>query len=382
MRNRDGLQGDLSGRGRGLIAWAGRVVGRRRLRAREIGLGFAVIALLSLGAGIAVAATRHAARSSGPARPRASHLYVSIQATYASANPALVANFSPNGGLARPRWSICPPPNVDVCTPVRSHSQFLIPGRTQAGTVFEATAVYRGRTYTARTVAWLGTIHATGLPTVTGSARYGSVVAPHPGTWAGGWKTERHPSRASAGQDAGQAPNVNQLNIEACRTRTAEHCVNLTPQGKEATFSRRDPRIGQWFTGWYIFAFDQLEAGDTAYAGVGYGNAASMPIDRPGPTVSHSAAHGPIRGPQPPALRIRTHLTARHGRIQIATVRCRLRCHVTAEAEGKAAGSTAQTSLVGHATVSVPLDHLTPGPVKLTLYVGDGPAVHHTSRLH
>jgi hypothetical protein len=88
------------------------------------------------------------------------HYGVDIQAVYdQNGNPALVANFS-NGGLAKPRWSICAPPDVSACKPVASTSQGLTPGPTKPGTVFEASALYRGTTYTAISAVWEGQVQA------------------------------------------------------------------------------------------------------------------------------------------------------------------------------------------------------------------------------
>jgi hypothetical protein len=102
------------------------------------------------------------------ARHRAAHVHrrvsakisygVDIQTVFDKAGtPNLVANFAPDGGLAKPTWSSCPLPDVNLCTPA-SKSQFPEPGPTPAGSVFQASATYKGHTYTARTPPWRGTV--------------------------------------------------------------------------------------------------------------------------------------------------------------------------------------------------------------------------------
>ena len=97
-----------------------------------------------------LAACGASAAGAGSARsgaaPPATACGVGIQAVFdAAGNPELVANFSPDGGLAKARWSICSPPDVTRCTPT-PHLVALRPGPVPAGTVFEASATYEGRT--------------------------------------------------------------------------------------------------------------------------------------------------------------------------------------------------------------------------------------------
>ena len=233
----------------------------------------------------------------------------------ASGNPSLVANFAPNGGLAKPRWSICPPAHPTTCASAGVHDQFFQPGPTPAGTVFEASVRYRGKSYVTRTATWSGTVHATSLPQLSGMPSYGHAVVAHAGRWAGGWQAipgYRYPKYDSS---AGRAPSSDVLNIEACRTPTGHECVNLTPQGAEV-FEKRPAVVGSALTGRYLFAFDERFPPDVAIAGVGYDNAASIPPVKTGPTTTRSAPLGPISGPAPPRVTLFHRALAHHGRVR------------------------------------------------------------------
>lgn len=238
-----------------------------------IGLISAASAVAAAGASDGPSSTRPRDRVPTADRASAPITYgVNVQAVYDKAgNPDLTGNFSPDGGVAKPIWSICPPPDVSVCTPANSKSQFLEAGPTPAGTVFQATATYNGNTYLARSALWQGTVRATTRPRLEGSARYGAPVKPHGASWAGGWGSE-----------------FDLVSVEACRTRDARRCVNLSaPEGYG--FSNRPPVVGAWFTGWYLFAFDQRLPHDILFAEPGYGSAAAVPPVKAGQTVARSA---------------------------------------------------------------------------------------------
>lgn len=146
-----------------------------------------------------------------------------------SGNPVLVANFWPDGGLATPRFSICPPPDGTACSPA-GRDNVLEPGAQPAGTVFEASASYRGHRYASRTDPWRGTVQSTVPPRLAGRPRVGARVAARAGSWRGGWGTEF---------DFGA--------VEACRTRAARHCVTLSAEGEDYPGSGRDPVVGSWY---------------------------------------------------------------------------------------------------------------------------------------
>ncbi len=224
-------------------------------------------------------------------RSSASHwnFHIEIQATHGSrGDPSLVANFSPDGSLATARWAICMPPNVSVCTPAKSASQFLQPGASAPGTIFQARAIYQGLTYTARTATRTGRLHATRPPPLEGSAQAGGRVTPQNATWRGGWLAD--PSYApNAGIDSGGiAPDFDSLSVEACRTQSGRHCVNLTPQGRRWDFAQQHVRVGRRFIGRYLFAFDEHFGTDTAFAEPGYGSPFDIPPLKMSATVVRS----------------------------------------------------------------------------------------------
>ena len=334
----------------------------------------AFVAVLLLGGGIALAATRHGGAS--PRRSSPSRYHIDIQAIFdGRGNPALVANFSPNGGLATPRWLVCPPAHPAICGPARTDGQFLKAGPTPAGTVFEARASYRGKVYLARTATWLGTVRAVSPPTLTGRARYGATVTPHPGRWSGGWQPVpgyRPPPGDSTG---GRGPSTDDLNVEACRTPTAARCVNLTPQGAVLPYGTRPPVIGAAITGRYLFAFDQRFAPDVAFAGGGYSPAAAVGVVDPGPTIARSAALGPIKGPPRPRVAILHHALIRRRRVLVARLRCSVRCHVLLDVSDRRLNATGHATVTGDALVGVPARALGRGRLKVEIYVGDGPPI-------
>jgi hypothetical protein len=216
-------------------------------------------------------------RAGKPARFCVSRGYsVSIQAVFDTrGNPLLVANFSPNGGLAKPHWAICRP--GATCTPAGKHHRKLEPGAQPAGTVFRATVTYHGRSYAAAAV-WHGRVHSILAPSLAGAPMLGTIVRPIAGRWTGGWGGE-----------------TDQLGVEACRTRAGGRCVMLS--GGAAGCPVRSIRavVHRWLRGRYLFALDQRLARDNVCAGVAYGSERDVPVWRVGQTVARSAPAGPVR---------------------------------------------------------------------------------------
>lgn len=306
---------------------------------------------------------------------------VAIQAVYDEhGNPSLVANFSPDGALAKPRWSICAPPNTNVCTPAKSTSQFLTPGPTPAGTVFEATASYNGNTYVARSAVWLGAVQAVTPPTLDGVPRSGTRVAPHGASWTGGWQTDPTFKASDGLGSGGRGPDFDYLSVEACRTTDPNNCVNLSAPAASG-FSKRPPVVGNWFTGWYLFAIDQRFAYDTAFAVPGYITPAAVPPVKLGATAAHSAPLGPVVGPPAPKVTILRDAIVRRGRVLVARLRCSVRCRAWLQVDARRAGSAAHVALIGSALVGVPRRQLRRGPLDVQIYVDDGPLVHGNSQL-
>lgn len=206
---------------------------------------------------------------------------VDIQATIdVGGNPQLTANFSPNGDLAKPRWSICAPPDVTRCSPT-GQTGSLQPGTVAAGTVFLASATFGGQTYEARSAPWGGRVRATAPPRLVGRPKVGAKVHGVGGAWTGGWGSE-----------------FDRLRVQACRTMTGKHCVTLSAQGEAYPGSGRHAVVVRArYVGWYLFAYDQRFARDTLFALPAYGSAAAIPPLKTGRTVARSAPAGPVENP-------------------------------------------------------------------------------------
>lgn len=349
-----------------------------RITARKIIATMTAIGLIAAGAAIDAGASGKRTSTIAHETPRTTR-YVStpttygaptrygveIQAIYDNAgNPVLNANFSPNGALATPSWSICGPADVNTCTPTTAnHEGELTAGPTPAGTVFQATATYNDHSYTARSATWQGTVRAITPPRLEGPARYNSAVTPLPATWAGGWGSE-----------------FDLVSVQACRTRDATHCVNLSPQ-KGYGFSDQPPIVGAWFTGWYLFAFDQRLARDTAFAEPAYLSAAAIPPVKASQIVARSAPSGAVIGPAPPKVSILTNASISDGRVLVARVRCAVRCRVSVWVADNHTANQANLSLTGSALVGVPRAQLRRGPLTVVISVGDGPILNHKTYL-
>lgn len=258
-----------------------------RVSWRKVG---ALILVLLLTGGVAVAAAyalgnttaqRHPANdardhdSTASAEGSAARYSVQIQAVFSpSGDPALVANFSPNGALATPRWSICSPPRY-ICVSARARHHELSPGRHPAGTVFRATANYFGHAYTAR-VTWHGRVSAVSRPILTGFPRVGALVTPLQARWRGGWGRE-----------------FDQLGVEACPTTTSRHCV-MVSGGQLGCPDHSRAILPKSVDAWYLFALDARSPADGVCAGVGYSTESVIPVWPLGRTVVRSAPLGPV----------------------------------------------------------------------------------------
>jgi hypothetical protein len=295
---------------------------------------------------------------------------IDIQAVFDNAgDPILVANFTPDGGLATPTWSICHPPDVHTCAPASRKIELggeLDAGRQPAGTVFQATATYHGHTYLARSSPWQGAVHATAPARLLGRARYGASVKPRGATWTGGWGSE-----------------FDYLRVEACRTPDAKarSCVTLSAPGEGFGFSNRPPVVGAWYTGWYLFALDARLAHDTVFAEPGYGFPVVVPPLKVGPTVARSAPSGPVIGPNPPKVSFLRAAMLSAGRVLVARVRCSVRCRIFLQVDDDYTGSDAHFTLTGSGLVGVPRRQLRRGLLNSVILVDTGPPVRGRSRL-
>ncbi len=304
---------------------------------------------------------------------------LTIQAVYDSrGDPSLIANFR---WPVTPHWQVCVPVAGDAigCHDVPGHgfrgspaSSLLTPGPSKPGTVFEAAATHDGLRYVRRAPVWRGTVRAVSPAVVQGAARFGAFVSAAGARWTGGW--------APTGPH-GHGASFDLLSVEACRTATGHGCVNLSPQANIG-YSERPVRVDDWFTGWYLFAFDQREAADTAFAEPGYSRAAAIPPVRVDATVSRSAPAGPIAGPARPVVHVLRHAVRRDGRVLVARVRCAVRCRVRVEVAGLRRLATAASEVVGSRLVGVPSRRgLGSGRTAVSVSVGAGPTVEGHTRL-
>lgn len=272
-------------------------------------------------------------------------------------NPVLVANFSPDSGLATPTWSLCPPGGA-ACQPTGVKSQVLEPGPTEAGTTFEATVTYKGVTYRARSSPWLGRLTATSRPRLEGEARVGARVTPVAGEWSGGW---------------GDEGNV--LSVVACRPRDMRDCVTIAHPWVLGGFRGRiDPR----WSGYYLFAYDVREPADAIHPAIGYVVPQAIAVPPLSAMVARSEPLGPVRGP---SLRLRRRARRLpNGRLAIGHVRCARGCRVAVSVRdlyGRRPFQQAQTTVHGSATLVVrePGLRYPDGPIIARVRVGSAPVV-------
>jgi hypothetical protein len=327
------------------------------VRGRVVGVVVASAVLSS------VAASAFAGDALSRVAPAVDPPAIQIQAVYApDGNPDLVASFYPNGDHeVTPIWSACRPADTNRCVPLKRAGE-LTPGPTPPGTVFQASASFRGRTYVARSAVWLGAVHTTAAPVLSGESHYHAKVVPHRGTWVGGWKAD--PSfRSGQFPSGGRGRDSDWRFVEACRTRDGRGCLrlNFTPVV-----------IGSWLTGQYLFAFDERYAADTAIATVGYGPIAPpVPV---GATVARSQPLGPVTGPPAPSARILRRAVRRGTRILLARVHCQpCRVRVSAWNSDNSPVSAAWTTVKGAALVGVPAKSLRPGLLHISMHLGDYP---------
>jgi hypothetical protein len=270
-----------------------------------------------------------------PAAARADGVVITQHVFTNAGLPQLIANYSPDGGLATPSWKICAPD----CGPVVATGNAFTPGDQPAGTSFEASTTLAGTTTTAHSRTWLGRVANTAPPTFTGSPVVGSMLTPAAGTWSGGW-----------GND------YSWLGMRACRAADGQDChaMNAAAFGQPPS---KPLTVDSAYVGWYVGAVETRLAAETAIAGVGYSDPTPghvYPLTSPAlaQTVAVSALVGPVTTPSGDdtagsdsttvtpeftsrlVLRKRALLTS--GTLRLGTIRCSSRCvaHVTVKAGG------------------------------------------------
>jgi hypothetical protein len=229
-----------------------------------------------------------------------------------SGNPQLAASYeTPSPGVTPTLiWSVCGPPTMQ-CTPMSSGATFA-PGPEPAGTSFQLTENVDGQSFSAGSPQWNGALTVAQPPTIVGELRVGNVASPSPATWTGGF-----------------GPTTDTVGIEACRQPTTGSCVLLSDTNNAfAPHDSPNTRIGGWFTGWFLRAFDQHAQG-FPIAGVGLGG----PLTGYAPPAANaltsvSAAVGPIAGPPAPTVHPLRHAVIRGRTVLLSRVRCASRCPV------------------------------------------------------
>jgi hypothetical protein len=332
----------------------------RRVIVGAVAVGAVTLLVLGLVAALPHSGGRAVAR----AAPGMVRYEVAIQAVFdGRGDPVLGVNFEPDGSLATPSFSICSPAG-GACVPARSAHGELQPGPEPAGTVFAASVTYKSHVYSSN-VTWGGTIAALGSPSLAGASRVGARIVPIAGRWTGGWGHE-----------------TDQLGVEACRTSDAVGCRMLGGGELGCPDHSSRPRIGNWYTGWYLFALDARMPADGVCAGTGYFTNPDLPLWKLGPTVSRSAT--PVRVVGPPAPRVailhRARILGNH--VLVARVECSVRCAVWVTAMGTRSGSSGRQSVIGSTAVGVyRRSTLMPGRLRVSVHVGGSPAIVGWSRL-
>jgi hypothetical protein len=241
----------------------------------------------------------------------------------------LIANPVPNGNVGTIAWRRCPA-GGDVCEAGWGggpEDGLLEVGDAPAGSVFEATATYGGRSVSARSLPYLGPVRTIRPPGLTGHLRVGGLVRPLAATWGGGWGNEQ-----------------SRLQTQVCRIRSGP-CKVIA----DGVYWDRCPGAGAVlaarYQGWYVRVVDQRVGRDTAWAAYAVGAPeALMPL---APTPAQAAAtFGPIRAAagraestcgrpdprlQPPAgsARLRRRARSTPAGVALGSVSCTRACRVT-----------------------------------------------------
>jgi hypothetical protein len=190
------------------------------------------------------------------------------------------------------------------------------------------------------------------------------VVSPVAGRWIGGWGTE-----------------FDQLGVEACRTASGFRCRMLGGGELGCPDASSAPRLGGWFTSWYLFAVDARMPKDDACAGTGYLANADLPLWKLGPIVVRSRPIGRIGGPPRPKVTILKHAVQRGGTLRVATLQCATRCTVDLTVFDAKLGISRRLATIGRTTVGVPRGPLSRGPLTVIMHVDDSPAIRGRSSL-
>lgn len=330
-----------------------------------LALGAAALALV---VGVLVATAGGTASATGP--------FQVLGSFDAAGNPEPSVFSYPDGAGRAIHWSMCATPGMRDCIAIASTDGTAHPGPQPAGTVFKFRATFQGKAYFS-SLTWRGALHSATRPLLSGRAHFGVAVAGRAGTWAGGWGTE-----------------TDQLGIEACSTARATGCVMLSGDELQCPYGHgcgslggvvgplkrpNRARVGNWYTGWYLFALDAHLA-NTISGLVGYRSQAAISPWPLNATVVRSKPVGPVIGPPPPRVRFFPQARVRPNLVVVASVRCAVKCHVwlTLSRTGKHFTSgerldwSSDEVINGSATIGV-LGAIPTGHFVVTITVGDGP---------
>lgn len=237
----------------------------------------------------------------------------------ARGNPSLVVE---SGEVVQ--WRVCRPgEDCERLGTTRGTQGFIEPGPVPAGTVFEVDVrSTQGKVTTARSRAWRGRVTATGTPRLAGTLRVGRTVRPVGTQWTGGW-----------GND------LSSLGLQACPRRNARRCETLSSDAyDELSCARGAAVLGRRYRGWWVRAVDVRSAREAAFVDIGYGDARSIPLARPGRTVARTSLVGPVRRAKTrfsqcgrPRVSIFKGPLRRSGRLRVASIRCRASCDAVIE---------------------------------------------------
>lgn len=304
----------------------------------------------------------------------------------AAGNPIADVNSYPDGAADLIHWSLCPPTGTAGCHPIASKDGAASPGPQPPRTVFKVTASYHGNAYSS-SLTWRGRVHATSRPVLHGRVQFASIVTARAGSWTGGWGAES-----------------DQLGIEACPTTRGTRCVMLN--GEQIQCSHGGPcgslggvvdalnrpgharaRVGNWYTGWYLFALDAHLA-NTISEAVGYGSPAAIPPWPLNTTVIRSKPYGPVTGPPAPYVHFLPIAQVRGDHVTVASVRCVVNCHVWVTVTrlrkhyrpGERVSWSANKVIKGIRTIGV-WGPIPGGRVGVALSIGDGPNLHRQTRV-
>jgi hypothetical protein len=179
-------------------------------------------------------------------------------------------------------------------------------GDAPAGSVFEATATYRGRSVSARSVPYLGSVRAVRPPGLTGHLRVGGLVQPVAAAWTGGWGSER-----------------SHLQTQVCRHGSCKVIA-------DDVYWDRCPGAGAVlparYAGWHVRVVDQRVGRDIGWPDFAVGTPEALKPLEPLPAQA-AATFGPIRSATGPYLLCRARSTP--AGVVLGSVSCTPSCRVT-----------------------------------------------------